>query len=627
MTRPSITKKEKKIQLVQNRSTSKKIVNNTTKETRQLQNDLISDANRPDGNQHVTYKNRPFAGPSHEKLSSFLEQQSIDIDEDTNDYYQIIHNSFLLELIKQSICISCNSIWNGNMSVSKREGLYCSLVFTCQCSNAIKINTSKQCPKTSKRDINIRSVIGKFIVSIVIHKLMEYLAAYFVGIGHQGLSKLCGVLNVPPPIDSDHFSRTITHIFPMFESHKLNSMKNAIEEACHESNKRQLTVSGDGTCQKRGFSSLHGVVDIMSSCSNAKVLDLERLSKNCSICTGALSIKHSDPAKYSDIKNKHTCERNHTGSSGSMETVGMHRLFSRSERMYNVQYTNYIGDGDSKVFSKLTSDPPYEDASIRKIEDVNHFSKKMFNRLQKLAEDLKKTKIDGKLGIGGKGRMTKQMMINFKQYYRQAIVRNKTNLHEMVNSVWAIWKHKASSNKEPHHEWCSTKYCGYLRSLEKDEEYDHNQHCLPLGVMKAIRPVFDELAHPDTLMKVINGGSQNGNESFHAVLWNLAPKYRYATGIVIDLCAAMAVLCYNDGNQAIIPAITDITGGGGGYYTKVALRRVDEQRLYYEHKKKRKKEEKTKHTKEKFDSLQVDRMSLGIIDDDTLDDSYVSGAY
>lgn len=169
------------------------------------------------------------------------------------------------------------------------------------------------------------------------------------------------------------------------------------------------------------------------------MLDLERLSKNCSICIGALSIKHSDPTKYSDIKNKHKCEKNHSGSSGiisftsfiliicflgSMEAAGMYHLFSRSERMYNVQYTkqikiflylflilfncSYIGDGDSKVFSKLTSDPPYEDASIRKIEDVNHFSKKMFNRLQKLAEDLKKTKIDGKLGIGGEGRMTKR---------------------------------------------------------------------------------------------------------------------------------------------------------------------------------------------------------------------------
>jgi hypothetical protein len=34
------------------------------------------------------------------------------------------------------------------------------------------------------------------------------------------------------------------------------------------------------------------------------------------------------------------------------------------------------------------------------------------------------------------------MMINFKYYYRQAIVRNKNNLEEMVKAVWAIYKHK-----------------------------------------------------------------------------------------------------------------------------------------------------------------------------------------
>jgi hypothetical protein len=52
------------------------------------------------------------------------------------------------------------------------------------------------------------------------------------------------------------------------------------------------------------------------------------------------------------------------------------------------------------------NDPPYKDASIMKIEDVNHFSKKMLHRLQKIADDLKKTKIDGTLGIRGQGRMT-----------------------------------------------------------------------------------------------------------------------------------------------------------------------------------------------------------------------------
>ena len=187
MTRQSIAKKEKKLRLARNKSKSKKTINNATNNRRQLPPDLVSEIDRPTGNEHFTYKTRSFAGPSHQKLSNFLEQENADIAQDTNDYYQIIHNSFLLELMKQNICILCKSIWNGSVSVAKREGtaffissdtkvynyicisgLYCSIVFTCNCSNTIKINTSKQCPKSSKRDINVRSVVGKFMLSNII---------------------------------------------------------------------------------------------------------------------------------------------------------------------------------------------------------------------------------------------------------------------------------------------------------------------------------------------------------------------------------------------------------------------------------------------------------------------------
>ena len=68
---------------------------------------------------------------------------------------------------------------------------------------------------------------------------------------------------------------------------------------------------------------------------------------------------------------------------------------------------SYIGDGDAKVFPKLSNDPSYKDISIVKIEDVNHFSKKMLHRLQNIADSLKRNKIGRKLGIRGSGRMTK----------------------------------------------------------------------------------------------------------------------------------------------------------------------------------------------------------------------------
>ncbi|CAF4943254.1 unnamed protein product [Rotaria socialis] len=95
----------------------------------------------------------------------------------------------------------------------------------------LKSNASKQCLNTSIRDINVRSAIG----------------ASFAGIGHQGLVKLYAILNVPLPIDEDHFSDTLDYLLPTFESYKLRSMKTAVEEACKKSNGREITVSGDGT--------------------------------------------------------------------------------------------------------------------------------------------------------------------------------------------------------------------------------------------------------------------------------------------------------------------------------------------------------------------------------------------
>ncbi|CAF1429989.1 unnamed protein product [Didymodactylos carnosus] len=333
----------------------------------------------------------------------------------------------------------------------------------------IRIGTSKRYPQTQMRDVNIRCVIG----------------ANLAGIGHQGLAKLFGILNVPPPIDDDHYSHTVAHVLPSLRAHQQNSMSTAVEEACTQSDGRQLSVSGDGSWQRRGFSSLNGVAAVMSSSTTAKVLDIERMSKKCSTCIGALSIKHVNREKHEEIINKHSCEMNHIGSSGAMEVDGIYRLFERSQRLYNVQYVNYIGDGDAKILPKLLSNPPYDNIKINKIEDINHFSKKMLHRLQKIAQDLKKIKIDGKMGIG-------DMMINFKYYYRQAIVRNKTNLDEIVKSVWAIWKHKASTDLEPHHGWCSPMFCGFMKALEEDKEYDHTRHTLPLAVMNAIRPVFTE---------------------------------------------------------------------------------------------------------------------------------------
>ena len=49
-------------------------------------------------------------------------------------------------------------------------------------------------------------------------------------------------------------------------------MQNAVEGACAEAGSRDLVVSGDGSWQKRGFSSHHGVAAVISSSDVAKVI-------------------------------------------------------------------------------------------------------------------------------------------------------------------------------------------------------------------------------------------------------------------------------------------------------------------------------------------------------------------
>lgn len=58
-------------------------------------------------------------GPSLEKLRSVC----ISVQEtEPLDFYQMIHIQSLLDVMKHMICSSCHQMWNGSLSVKKKEG-------------------------------------------------------------------------------------------------------------------------------------------------------------------------------------------------------------------------------------------------------------------------------------------------------------------------------------------------------------------------------------------------------------------------------------------------------------------------------------------------------------------------
>ena len=121
------------------------------------------------------------------------------------------------------------------------------------------------------------------------------------------------------------------------------SMTKAAEELQETSDNGDISVSVDGTWQRRGHASHNGVVTVISV-DTGKCLDYEVLSNTCKSCE-VWSKKDKDSIKYQIWQNEHEpkCSMNHTGSGSSMEPNGAVAIFSRSEDTRGLRYVKYLG--------------------------------------------------------------------------------------------------------------------------------------------------------------------------------------------------------------------------------------------------------------------------------------------
>ena len=152
--------------------------------------------------------------------------------------------------------------------------------------------------------------------------------------------------------------------------------------------KNHLSVSGDGSWSKRGFTSLIGIVSLIGKCTG-KIMDVivkSRYWQMCASRAGKMDEIEFD-AWYEDHRAE--CTMNHSGSSGKMEVDGVLEMFKRSVEVYNVYYKNYIGDGDTKTFKCLKDSLPYgEEFEITKLECVLHVKKRMYKRAKETKKNM-----------------------------------------------------------------------------------------------------------------------------------------------------------------------------------------------------------------------------------------------
>ncbi|GFU70502.1 uncharacterized protein TNCV_2511581 [Trichonephila clavipes] len=172
-----------------------------------------------------------------------------------------------------------------------------------------------------------------------------------IGQCHAAMTTFCGVMDFPPPVAEKSYNNIINKL-----------------QLC---SKEVAVASMQSAALKRG--------DKTGKCIDAEVMS--------SFCKGCDWKRRKGSPAYKKWKILHVkeCLKNHNGSAGMMETVGMVRIFQRSLSHRSVRYTSYIGDGDSKTFSSITASNPYgEDITVSKIECVGHVQKKNGNSFTKI---------------------------------------------------------------------------------------------------------------------------------------------------------------------------------------------------------------------------------------------------
>ncbi|GFS60275.1 uncharacterized protein TNCV_2827531 [Trichonephila clavipes] len=233
-----------------------------------------------------------------------------------------------------------------------------------------------------------------------------------------------------------------------------DSIQNAAKEAiCEKEGNKNIAVAVDGTWQKRGYTSLNGVVTV-TSIDTGKVIDVDILSKYCA-CKN-LPFHEKD------------CKRNYVGSSGVMEIQGASKIFQRSLSLHNARYNTYLGDGDCKAFDAVRKKNIYgNEYPIEKLECIGHVMKRMGTRLRRLKAQLKGQILsDGKC-LSGKNRLTEHEIDNLQSYYGSAIRRNHSSVQNMRQAIWAIFLHKLSTDEYPQHGFCpigEDSWCGFKKA-------------------------------------------------------------------------------------------------------------------------------------------------------------------
>lgn len=487
---------------------------------------------------------------------------------------------------KACICSSCrlpNSQLKLYQDNKKRDGLSEQLFLLCsECGTRTLLNTSRRLGGIGggSLEVNRRSVLAS-------HQW-----------GLAGLSKFCAGMDLPPPVTKKAYNDHLINIEKQSISNAEKLMCDAAERLKHITEKEHpenihiledghvvanVSVSVDGTWQKRGHSSKMGVVFVISV-RTGEILDYVVKSLVCQECT-AHQNWDKDGDDYLEWKEEHKehCQINHVGSSESMETNGAVEIFLRSIDKRGLRYTLFVGDGDSSCYGTV-KEALKDVYCVEKEECVGHVQKRMGSALRTFKKDHKGRKLaDGKT-VGGKGRLTDKVIDKIQNYYGNAIRRNAGDLKQMKNDIWAIYHHMIrddSQKLEVQHKLCpksSDTWCKFWQDKTNNTSNYNESSRLPEIFRTELKPLFTRLSDDDLLGRCLRGLTQNQNEAVNGILWAKCPKNKFCgrRRIVTAVCETIGTFNTGAASKAVLMESCGVRPGSS---MLKALRKEDKARI------------------------------------------------
>ena len=96
-------------------------------------------------------------------------------------------------------------------------------------------------------------------------------------------------------------------------------------------------------------------------------------------------------------------------------------------------------------------------------------------------------------------------------------------------------------------------WCAY-RKAEAKEELAQFKHppAFDEETLQILEPIYEDLTSDETLERCLGANTQNNNECFNSLVWNIAPKHKFVGKQNLEIAVFSAACVFNEGLLPIL---------------------------------------------------------------------------